>query len=82
MPNVADSIAISKNDVPACVRSIARHIYCECQEAGYEITKYRWMKTEEFYIFEEWERDPIGHEGHSMFLISYNGDDSAEFRLE
>ena len=81
MPNLVGYEVVLKSNVPAAVRDVARRIYYETREAGYEINKYTWRKGE-YYAFEEWDKDPCGDESHTMFLISPDGEEHAQFDLE
>ena len=81
MPNLTGYEIIPKSKVPTCVLDEAKFIYYGFLDAGYTIKKFVWRKGE-YYAFEEWDEAPDGDNHHAMFLISSDGDESAQFDLK
>lgn len=82
MQNLPRHTYIEKKNIPVEVRNVSKRIYYEGLEAGYKMTKYRWLKWKDYYVFEEWNEDPCGGENHTVFLISLDGEDSAQFNIK
>lgn len=82
MPDLPGYIEVQKKDIPKQVKTVAKHIYYETVEAGYTITQFRWLKGKCYYAFEEWDEDPCGTKSHTIFLISEDGEDSAQFDIK
>ena len=82
MPNLPAHTYIEKKDIPVEVRNVSKRIYYEILDAGYKMTKYRWLKWKDYYVFEEWDEDIRGDKSHTIFLISADGEYSAQFDIK